>query len=98
MSIPIFIRVNYMYDVNQAMVNQYFKFIKQAGFAYSKDSNGFYFNNGTKMFSIIKTGPFMATYYNKKKSNKWILQDKYKSTLKLIDCLQWILKKIQSNT
>jgi DNA-binding transcriptional regulator YhcF (GntR family) len=86
-----------MYDVNQAMVNQYFKMIKQSGYVYSKDSNGSYFDNGTKRFSVIKTGPFMTTYYNKKKSNRWVLQDKMTATLKTIDCLQWILKKIQSN-
>jgi hypothetical protein len=86
-----------MYNVNQEMVNQYFKFIKEAGYDYSKDSNGYYFNNGTNMFSIIQTGPFMATYFNKNKSNRWILQDKRAATLNLIDCLQWILKKIQNN-
>ena len=81
--------------MNKQLATQYFNFIKQAGFKYSKDDLGFYFDNGLKRFSVINTGPFMQCFYNKKQRNKWVLQDKSKSTTDLIQCLMWILKNIQ---
>jgi hypothetical protein len=86
-----------MYDANQQLVNQLFQFIKQAGYSYSKDDLGFYFDSGLKRFSIMKTGPFLKTYYNVKEKGKYKLKDKLASTMNLFECLQWILKKIQQS-
>jgi hypothetical protein len=80
---------------NKQMVVQYFDFIKAAGFDYSKDNLGFYFDNGLKKFSVIKTGPFMQCYYNKMEKDKWVLKDKSQSTSDILVCLMWILKNIQ---
>ena len=85
-----------MFNPNQPMVNQYFAMIKNAGYKYSKDELGYYFDNGLKRFSIMRTGPFVQAFYNKREDGNWKLQDKQTTTIQLYESLQWILQKIQS--
>lgn len=81
---------------NKQIISQHFNFIKQAGFSYSKDDLGFYFDNGLKKFSVIKTGPFMKCYYNKNEKDQWVLKDKSQNTTDILQCLMWIFAHIQN--
>ena len=80
---------------NKQITTQYLGFIKQAGYQYSKDSLGYYLDNGMKKFSIIKTGPTFICYYNLKLDGGWVLQAKSQSILEFSECLRWVLTNIQ---
>lgn len=82
-------------DAEQQRVNDLYRMIRTYGFKISKDELGYYFDNGPHKFSIIKTGPFMKVYYNVLNVNHYELQDRLNTTMRMIDCLEWILKKIQ---
>ena len=82
-----------MIKSDQQMVNQYFKYLKDMGYKYWKDDMGFYFEAGIKRFSVIKIGPFLDLYYNKRINGKFTLQEKETGKLRMIDCLQWIHKR-----
>lgn len=84
-----------MIDAEQQRVNELYKLIRNYGFKISKDELGYYFDNGPHKFSIMKTGPFMRVYYNILNVNHYELQDKLDTTIRMIDCLEWILRKIQ---
>jgi len=85
--------VSILIRVDQQLVNQYFKYIKDAGYKYWKDDMGFYFEAGIKRFSIIKVGPFLDVYYNKKENGKYTLQEKITGKIQLLECLQWIYQR-----
>jgi hypothetical protein len=74
---------------------QYFKFIEQAGYLYSKDNLGYYFDNGMKRFSIMKTGPSFQCFYNKKSGQGFVLKAKSTNFIDFNHCLQWVLTNIQ---
>lgn len=86
-----------VFVMNKQLTTQYFNFIKQSGYEYSKDDLGFYFNNGLKRYSIMKTGPFFTCYYNKQEKSQWILKDKSMSMTDFVQCLIWVLKSIQTS-
>lgn len=78
---------------DQQMVNQYFKYLKDASFKYWKDDMGFYFERGVQRFSVIKIGPFLDVYYNKIENGKYVLQEKKTGLIKVLDALQWIFAR-----
>jgi len=80
---------------DKTVTKQYFTFLEQAGYQYSKDNLGYYFDNGTNRFSIMKTGPLLMCYFNKKIGKSWNLKSKSQSFLDFNLCLQWILTQIQ---
>jgi len=80
---------------NEQLTRQYMQFIQQAGFKYSKDNLGYYFDNGTKRFSIMKTGPVFDCYYNIRVNGGWVLKLKKPGVLEFQMCLRWILDVIQ---
>lgn len=80
---------------NKQLTRQYLQFIKQAGFKDSKDTLGYYFDNGTKKFSIMISGPTFNCFYNEKINSAWILKLKKPGVLNIEDCLKWILDCIQ---
>ena len=84
-----------MISAEQQRVNELYKLIKNYGFKITKDELGYYFDNGPHKFSIMKTGPFFRVYYNILNVNRYELQDKLDTTIRMIDCLEWILRKIQ---
>ena len=79
-----------MIKADQKYVNQYFKYLKDAGFKYWKDKMGFYFEAGIRRFSAIQIGPFLDVYFNKKENGKYVLQEKKTGLIKVLDALQWI--------
>jgi hypothetical protein len=79
------------------IITQYFNFIKQAGYKYSKDNLGYYFDNGLKRYSIMKTGPMFICYFNIKVNSGFVLKDKSNSTINFEDTLRWVLLKIQQD-
>jgi hypothetical protein len=83
-------------QLNKQLTTQYFNFIKQAGYEYSKDDLGYYFDSGLKKFSIMKTGSMFECYYNVKQSNGgWGLKDKQLGIFDFVQGLRWVLTKIQ---
>lgn len=84
-----------MYD--KQLVKQYRYIIKQAGFSMSENALGYYYDNGLKKFSIMKTGPIFICYYNINQNGIWILKQKSNGLLQLDMCLQWIVNLIQND-
>jgi hypothetical protein len=82
-----------MFD--RQITTQYLNFIKQAGYQYSKDVLGFYFDNGLKKYSIMKNGPLFQCYYNQKNGTGWALKAKSNTMFQFDECLKWILNNIQ---
>lgn len=80
---------------NKELTKQYLNHIKNAGYQYSKDDLGYYFDNGKEKFSINKTGPFYKCFYNIRKNNTWELKNRKNPTMDFNDCLVWILLNIQ---
>lgn len=85
-----------MIQADQKMINQYFKFIQDSGYKYWKDKIGFYFERGIKRFSVIRIGPFLDVYYNKKENGKYTLQEKITGQISLLVCLRWIFDRSKS--
>lgn len=83
-----------MYD--KQLARQYMQFIEQAGFKYSKNVLGYYYDNGIKKFSIMKTGPVFVCYYNINVNGTWTLKQKSQNLLQFEICLKWILDIIQN--
>lgn len=77
------------------ITNQRMQFIKKAGYQYSKDDLGFYFDNGKQRFSIMKTGPIFQCYQNIKTESGWVLKQRSNGILQFDECLTWILNIIQ---
>lgn len=80
---------------NNGQTRQYMQFIQGAGFKYSKDDLGYYFDNGVKKFSIMKTGPIFNCFYNIKVEGSWTLKTKSLGVLQFDMCLQWVINMIQ---
>lgn len=80
---------------NNQLAKQYGQFLQQAGFKYSKDNLGYYYDNGTKRFSIMKCGPLFNCFYNIKINNNWVLKGKKNGIMQYEICLRWILEIIQ---
>jgi len=80
---------------NSQLTRQYMQFIQQAGFKYFKDAIGYYFDNGTKIFSIMQCGPVFNCFYNIKIDGAWVLKLKKPSVLSFEESLKWILYCIQ---
>lgn len=73
---------------------QYFDIIKSKNYAYSKNEMGYYFDHDDKKFSIIKTGPYMQCFYNKRINDNWQLQSCSNHMTDINLCLNWIINKI----
>ena len=84
-----------MSNFDRQRVTQYMNFIKQANYEYSKDSLGFYFDNGVKKFSVLKTGPTFNCFYNKLTDKGWVLKDRKVGFIDFASCLHWVLIGIQ---
>jgi hypothetical protein len=80
-----------------ALTNQYFNFIKQAGYKYWKDGLGYYFDNGSRRFSVMKTGPIFQCYFNVKDNGAWVLKDKSNGILDFDQCLIWVTNNIRKS-
>lgn len=86
-------------QLNRQLTTQYLNFIKQAGYKYSKDDLGYYFDNNLKKFSIMKVGPVFECYYNiKQGSGVWSLKEKKIGFLDFVQGLRWVLEKIQQGS
>ena len=84
-----------MSTFDRQRITQYMNIIKQADFEYSKDNLGYYFDNGLKKFSIMKSGPLFSCFYNKKSDAGWILKAKQMGILDFGEGLHWIILQIQ---
>lgn len=75
--------------------NAYYNIIKQAGYKYSKDNMGFYFDNGINKFSIIVIGNIYEFYFNKYENGIYNLIDKQVGVIDLNVILLKIIQIIQ---
>lgn len=83
------------YKYNEQLTKQYMQFIEQAGYKDYNDNLGYYFDNGIKKFSVMKSGPVFNFFYNKKVDGAWILQLRKMGMLNFEECLRLILDCIQ---
>jgi hypothetical protein len=81
---------------NKQLVKQYLDYIKNAGYKYSKDSLGFYFDNNLRRFSVMKTGPTFQCFLNIRVESGWQLKTKSQAGIvEFYQCLIWINNCIQ---
>lgn len=85
-----------MIQSDQKMINQYFKFLKDSGYRYWKDKIGFYLERGIKRFSVIKIGPFLDVYYNRKENGKYTLKEKLTGQISMFTVVRWIFERSKS--
>lgn len=79
------------------MNKEYYNFIRRKGYVYSKDNMGYYFDLDDTKFSIIKNGPYMQCFYNKKINNSWKLQSCSQHMIDIDKCFLWIINIINES-
>lgn len=80
---------------NKQLNTQYFNILKSLNYKYSKDQNGFYFDNGKDKFSVTKIGVnLFQCYHNQISNNQWVLKSKSNIMNDFLYCLMWIVNEI----